>query len=171
MYPQGWFSVEDQYEYRRLVQSLPDGGSMVEVGVWLGRSLCSLADIIRRKRLTVYAVDTFTKRQAAGHPPLLRGQREIFLANVRGYGLNPQCYTMPSLAAARLMPVVDFVFLDDDHRREHVGKEIPAWLPKTRLLMGGHDYGNPKEPGVKSAVDAIFPVVSAEGLVWSVGMA
>jgi hypothetical protein len=57
--PEGWFSPEDIKEYRRLVSRIPVGGTLCELGVWKGRSLCSVADIIKARDIHVYAVDTF----------------------------------------------------------------------------------------------------------------
>lgn len=170
MLPQGWFSPDDQVEYRYLVGSLPNGATMVEVGVWLGRSLCSVADLIRQKRIRVIAVDTFTKKRATGHAPLALGQYETFLNNLWEYGVTPTCYQMDSLHAAKMLRPVDFVFLDADHTYASVTQEIAAWRPKASRLMGGHDYDNHEIPAiaVKRAVDEAFPHVRVRGRVWSV---
>jgi hypothetical protein len=61
-----------------------------------------------------------------------------------------------SPAAAEQVPDVDMVFLDGDHRYKAVVADIEAWLPKTRKLLCGHDYGHPRYPGVARAVDEIF---------------
>jgi predicted O-methyltransferase YrrM len=46
---------------------------------------------------------------------------------------------------------LDFVYLDGDHSRENVVKEIYSWLPKVKVggLLGGHDFS---ESGVIGAV-------------------
>ncbi|MFA5715917.1 MAG: class I SAM-dependent methyltransferase [Candidatus Paceibacterota bacterium] len=46
---------------------------------------------------------------------------------------------------------LDFVYLDGDHSRENVLKEIVSWLPKVKVggLFGGHDC---RESGVLGAV-------------------
>lgn len=46
---------------------------------------------------------------------------------------------------------LDFVYLDGDHSRENVLKEINSWLPKVKVggILGGHDC---KETGVLGAV-------------------
>ena len=44
--PEGWFSEKDIETYRNLFESLEDGASVCELGVWKGRSICSVADIV-----------------------------------------------------------------------------------------------------------------------------
>lgn len=49
---------------------------------------------------------------------------------------------------------LDLVFIDADHSQLAVAADIQAWRPKVRAggWIGGHDYGSPRFPGVKSAV-------------------
>jgi len=50
--------------------------------------------------------------------------------------------------------ILDFVFIDADHTREGVLRDMP-WIEKVRPsgLVCGHDYGSRRHPGVKLAVD------------------
>lgn len=54
----------------------------------------------------------------------------------------------------------DFVFIDGDHSYEGVKEDIHLWLPKTKKLLCGHDYGNQRNRlgifGVDRAVNEIF---------------
>jgi len=54
---------------------------------------------------------------------------------------------------------LDFVFIDGDHSYNGVKKDIELWLPKIKSTgwIGGHDYDHPRLPGVKKAVDEMFP--------------
>ena len=47
--PDGWFHDGDIKQYRKLVEQVPDNGTIIELGVWKGRSLCSIADLIKKK--------------------------------------------------------------------------------------------------------------------------
>ncbi len=58
-YPDGWFNSFDMQAYRSMVALVPDGGRMVEVGSYKGRSLSSIAELIKEKDLKVFAVDPF----------------------------------------------------------------------------------------------------------------
>lgn len=63
----------------------------------------------------------------------------------------------------------DIVFIDGDHSRAACEADIVAWLPKVRRggVICGHDYGHPKLPGVKEAVDTFFPSVALyDDYVW-----
>ena len=57
---------------------------------------------------------------------------------------------------------LDLVFLDASHDYFSTAAGIRRWLPKVRPggFIGGHDYGHPKFPGVKKAVDECFINVS-----------
>ena len=173
--PPGWFSPLDVAEYRYLVRSLPDKATMIEVGVFLGRSICSVADLIREKQIHLVAVDTFTKTHMLGHRPLKDTQRTLFERQMAARDLHPTIYAMPSMEAAAQFPGrADFVFLDADHTYPAVLAEIAAWRPKTTRVMGGHDYLPSPTPtptnGVRRAVRESFSVIHLRGWVWSAGL-
>jgi hypothetical protein len=168
VYPQGWFSQKEMAEYCRLIRLLPMGGTLVEVGVWLGRSLCAASPAIHDRRVRVTAVDTFQKERARLFPPPRGGQLYAFLAHMKAFGLAPQVRQMTSLEAAALSKPVDMVFLDADHAYTSIAADIDAWLPKTTRILAGHDYGHRAYPGVKKAVDERFGAVTVQGQVWSV---
>jgi len=172
--PAGWFSPIDVAEYRYLVRELPDKATMVEVGVFLGRSLSSVADLIRAKQIRLVAVDTFTKLGMRGYRPLKDTQRNLFDKHMHERGLDPIVYAMPSMEAAiRFQGKADFVFLDADHTYRAVLAEIAAWRLKTTRMMGGHDYRRKATSlvnGVKQAVDESFRSVHIRGEVWSAEM-
>jgi hypothetical protein len=65
----------------------------------------------------------------------------------------------------------DFVFIDANHTEESVSADIKAWLPKTKKLLCGHDYGRSYK-GVKRAVDNWFDeCVEAPGArLWAVDL-
>lgn len=49
----------------------------------------------------------------------------------------------------------DFIYIDANHEYEPVKKDIELYLPKTKHLIGGHDYQE-SWPGVLKAVNEIF---------------
>lgn len=74
-----------------------------------------------------------------------------------------------SPAAADLVPDrVDMVFIDGAHDYDSVAADIECWLPKTNVLLCGHDYPPDSEvgedgrayPDVKRAVDELIGVDS-----------
>jgi len=54
--------------------------------------------------------------------------------------------------------ILDFVFIDADHRYETVLADIRAWAPKVKQggIICGHDYNQPNFPGVAQAVRECF---------------
>ena len=48
----------------------------------------------------------------------------------------------------------DFIYIDGSHSYEEVKRDIELYLPKTKHLIGGHDYQK-EWPGVIKAVDEI----------------
>ena len=78
------------------------------------------------------------------------------------FGLRASILRMESLEAAKtcLDWSLDFVYLDADHSKEAVEKDLRAWYPKLKKggLFSGHDYFSGMRKGVpfgvKDAVDA-----------------
>jgi Methyltransferase domain len=114
--------------------------SVVEVGSLRGRSSFALLTACKGP---VYCIDPWPKHY------------ETFIRNC-GHFPNLVAIRESSPEAAARVPDVDMVFLDGDHEYEAVVADIAAWLPKTRKLLCGRDYGNPEFPGVAEAVDEIL---------------
>lgn len=158
--PQGWFHVGDIKLYRELVEKIPEWGSLVELGVWKGRSLCSVSDIIIRKNIKVYAVDTFkgSKNEKEEHEEASRiDLKKEFENNLREFGINATIYSMTTNEAAlELNDKYDLIFIDADHSEWAVEQDIKNWLPKCKGIIAGHDY---ERSEVKVPVDKEFPNV------------
>jgi len=188
--PEGWFSPGDIAAYTKLYESTPVAGSTAELGVWQGRSICSVSQVIRRQRLCVHAVDTF--QGTGGESDLVhdcQGRlREVFESNLARFGIREYVRvhvgSTLSIAEAFEDASLDLVFIDSDHRYEQVAADIRAWLPKVKPagLLSGHDYRRPwrhlwghDRSGVKRAVDEILGkkgvIVSSGSSVWSYRLA
>lgn len=159
--PQGWFHPGDIELYRSLIEKVPNGGTIIELGVWKGRSLCSIADLITKKGLTVYAVDTFkgSKNEEEEHIEAETANIEsIFKENMKKFGISAKIYTMTSNEAAkRITEKFDLVFIDADHSYEGVLNDLENWIPKCRGIISGHDW---ELESVKKAVNKYFPTVN-----------
>jgi len=76
---------------------------------------------------------------------------------------------LPSATAAELFndQSVDAVYIDANHAYDFVKQDIEEWLPKIRPggILGGHDYGDTKNPGVSQAVNELLEnvIVLAHG--------
>lgn len=76
-----------------------------------------------------------------------------------GRGITNHCliFTLPSIkvAAASKDKEYDFVFIDANHSYQSVKEDLDAWLPKTRGIICGHDFGGTYK-GVQKAVEEKF---------------
>lgn len=169
--PPGWFPQDDIDAYRKLYEAVPLGGTTAELGCWLGRSICAVADIILARRIKVYVVDTF-----AGNPGFEkdfdiggRDAHEEFLGNIARFGLTREnCIPlkMTTHEARDIAPInLDLIFIDADHTYEHVKQDIEDWKPKLSPggILAGDDYGH---PGVRKAVDELLKKVNEEASLW-----
>lgn len=152
----GWFTERDAAFYAWLVSEVPDGGTIVEVGCWMGRSLsCLLVEAKNSgKRLNIHAVDAF--QGSVGQLDLIKAAAEVDLENVcrehadrAGY---PYSLTRAkSVEAARQFRDCDAVFIDASHDTRSVMADIEAWLPRINPggILSGHDAN---EQGVQLAL-------------------
>lgn len=144
--PLGWFELPDIIAYQKLINSIPDGSVIVEIGAWQGRSLCSIAEQIIAKRLQVYAVDTFEGTPGIKVVHNCNGKlQEIFEENVANFGLQKQLTVLrgkSTWVAKNFQEKVFLAFIDADHRPESVRADIRAWWPHivNGGILCGHDF-------------------------------
>ena len=170
-FPDGWFDIRDALAYRELANQIPDGGTICELGVWLGRSLCSIGDIIKMKHLKVVAIDTFEGSLCdAGmqDDAKTRDIQQLFKDNLKSFGIEADVYKLTTTEASKLFAdkTFDLVFIDADHSYEAAKEDIKNWLPKTKGFIAGHDYYTWE--GVTKAVNEAFGTVEHFGSVWCV---
>ena len=160
----GWFDFGPLYD--DMVRRARREGVFVEVGAYLGRSTVYLASAVQRsrKRIRLYVIDLWDGWFYDGY----RAQTPMpdaaevywqFLRNMHSCGVG-HCVCplkLPSERATGLFAdgSVDFVYLDGDHGREAMRRDLDAWFPKVRPggFLGGHDYLNDDFPGARRAVD------------------
>jgi len=158
--PNGYFTDGDIEVYRRIISSLEAGSTIIEIGVWNGRSICSIADLINKKSINSICIDhfkgTLTVRGLHFYDENIDAQKS-FEANVKRFNINPKLLVGKSLDMVNLIPdnSVDCILIDADHSREAASADIKAFLPKIKKngIMCGHDYVR-KHKGVIKAVNA-----------------
>lgn len=169
----GWFTWRAAQE--EAVDHFADGSRFVEVGTYLGRSLCSLGEVVERsgKRITVIGVDTCRGSGPEGwrnkdfHVDAVRDGGGTFAGTLHrnvidcGFGDKIQLIISDSVSAARLFSdaSLDWVHLDARHDYASVQADIEAWLPKIRNggWLSGDDYDEQKWPDVVRAVNDLLP--------------
>ena len=177
---EGWFQWRSGQE--EAARHFPEGSCFVEVGIYLGRSLCSLAEVVdlSGKTLTVIGIDT-----CRGTGPEGRKEKDYHGAAVAqgggtfagtlhknvldcGYANKISLIISNSVTASRLFgdASVDWVHLDARHDYASVKADIQAWLPKVKRggWLSGDDFDEIKWPEVVKAVGDLLPGAKA----WSV---
>jgi hypothetical protein len=158
--PFGHFFDSYIESYRSLYSKVPQGGVTCEVGAYYGRSLCSVADLIQTKHLTVHVVDTWGDLIDGSGGPILE-IFNCFLTAVKDFGIldNLILHVCSSDAATDHIAdeSLDLVFIDANHRQEIVLKDITNYAPLVHSggYLAGHDY-NQADRGVTEAVNLCF---------------
>lgn len=169
----GWFQWRDAQE--EAVAHFPDGATFVEVGNYLGKSLCSLADLAvgSGRRITIVGVDTCRgsgpegHRNTNAHGAAVAEGGGTFAGqlhrNVVACGFADHIHLLigASVSSARLFPDASlaWVHLDARHDYDSVAADIAAWRPKVAAggWLSGDDYDAWQWPGVVAAVGDLLP--------------
>lgn len=174
--------------YRIRARTLPEDARCVEVGVYKGRSMLFLAtDLMRhgKGKATVWGVDPGTDWRddstmgASGEPEIHKAGRPDLLKHMEAIKDEWGTVKVVSLPETSLEGAkhfedesLDLVFLDGDHTKESVWRDIKAWWPKVKVggTLSGHDF-QPAFMGVVNAVNDKFakdPTLQIQGSVWAV---
>jgi hypothetical protein len=169
----GWFQWRSAQE--EAVSHFSSGSCFVEVGTYVGRSLCSLAEVVDqgRKAITLIGVDTCRGsgpegyRQKDYHGEMVQQGGGTFAGQLHrhilecGYADKVILIIADSITASRQLKdrSIDWVHLDARHEYESVKADINAWLPKVKSggWMSGDDYDLVKWPEVVRAVQDALP--------------
>jgi hypothetical protein len=169
----GWFQWRDGQE--EAVRHFPSGSRFVEVGNYLGRSLCSLGEVVSQsgRTITLIGVDTCRGSGPEGpsgkdyHRAVVDDNGGTFAGVLHGnllrcgYGDMASLIVSSSVSAARLFSdaSLDWVHLDARHDYISMKEDILAWRPKVRSggWLSGDDYDPIKWPGVVQAVSELLP--------------
>jgi len=167
---EGHFNFEKVYD--KVLSETQNGDILVEIGTYLGKSTCYMAERVKEMGLKVvyHTIDTFAPDP--GMDMSRRRKRAIiaeggdiynsFLENMRKANVLGLIivHRMRSTDAATLFAddSLSFVFIDGAHIYESVKEDIKVWYPKVKVgsLFGGHDYGNRIPTGVDRAVPERF---------------
>jgi len=169
----GWFQWRSGQE--EAVRHFPPGSRFVEVGTYLGRSLCSLGEVVvaSGRAYRVIGVDT-----CLGTGPEGPRGKDYHGATVKREGGTLAGALHRNVIACGLAQVVslivadsitasgffadgslEWVHLDARHDFDSVTADIRAWRPKIRSggWLSGDDYDDVKWPEVVRAVTEVLP--------------
>ena len=179
----GWFQWRPHQE--EAAAHFPDASWFVEVGCYLGRSICSLGEVVREAGLDIRIVGVDTARGSGpegrgnndAHGPAVNHGGGTFAGllhrNIIDCGLAQtiQLVISDSVAAADLFAdgSLAWVHIDARHDYESVVADINAWAPKVRPggWLSGDDYQPDWWPGVVRAVSETLPDAAPwESMQW-----
>jgi len=158
----GWFGEQDMALNEMLAEKCRDGGVIVTLGVYHGRSMAHLELALRaagRKEVRLVGVDFFERDGMETAARVLVGSKRLTL--VRS--------DVVEAAGMFADGSVDAVFLDAGRDKRTVAACIKAWQPKLVAdgVMCGHDYTcTDSWPEVKKAVDSAYRSVENVGRCW-----
>lgn len=161
----GWMSHQELEFLARAARGLT---KILEVGCFKGRSTRVLADNCSGN---VYALDPWNGpyRYEDGRVFLTMGDEHFkeFVKNTQSCNNIIICRGTLTEYVDHL-PVMDFIFLDGDHRYEEVKSDINNSLKLLRSggILAGHDYTHNDWPGVKKAVDELLGKTSHNDSIW-----
>jgi hypothetical protein len=155
----GWFDYPNSFQF--LVDTIPDGGTFVECGAWLGQSSAYLCDIAK-DRINVFIVDSWqgSANEVDTHHKLVQETDiyNIFLDNMGERKFTPIRKLSHEAVLDFADESCDVVYIDMEHTYDAVSKDIDMWLPKVKVggYLAGHDYNPGSWPGVVQAVNEKF---------------
>lgn len=176
---EGWMSEE---ELRFLYETAAGqaGGTVVEIGTFLGRGACAiLAGLREGGGGRLVCVDTFDGRGTSRHEEMKKlgaeGMMKLHREATRNRGLpDPFFYvggsTDPKNVGVFEREGVDWAFIDGSHDAQSVADDVFCWKDKVARggILSGHDY-HTDFPGVIEGVSQHFKEVQKPaGSIWMV---
>ena len=150
------FNFQDVY--RDAVLRCDRGGTIVELGSWVGQSLAYLIveALNAQKDIRVVSVEAFLGNVHGGEEVKERPQWDLFKKNLAPVWKHVIAIKSLSYPAAAFFAdgAVDTVFVDADHHFEAVAADLYVWWPKVKAggWLAGHDF---QHPPIKQAL-ALF---------------
>lgn len=131
---------ENEEGLKDLVNYLPKGLEMIEVGTYAGEG----AEIFAQSMSKVICIDSWESWYKESEPHFDKvAEKYDNIVKIKDRVEN-----------IKLDPV-DFVYIDAEHDYDNVKRDIEHYLPMAKKYIGGHDYKD-KFPGVIKAVNEKF---------------
>jgi predicted O-methyltransferase YrrM len=134
----GWCGQEITQLYDKAIKEANDGSVFVEIGCYKGKSTCYMIDAIKNsgKKINFFVIDNFST---------LGNVKQEFEENLGEERLKSITFiNEDSVEASKHFSnsSVDFIFIDTDHNKNQLVREINSWNDKVKNngLISGHDY-------------------------------
>jgi predicted O-methyltransferase YrrM len=153
--------------YEAAVLNAPENALFIELGTFLGRSAAYMGQLIKEsgKNIDFITVDLFEPSGNDHAAFIQKDMFEVVISNIKNCGVEDYVTVVKGSTQALIEIIkkrfpgrlIDFVFIDADHRYEGVKKDITSYWPllKKGGTMAGHDYNL---NDVKCAVHDIFTI-------------
>ena len=167
-----WNEIPGYFEYQSFynlcLKAVPENGTLVEIGSWMGKSTSCMGLLIKNlnRNVKFYSVDTWEGSNEEPHIELiqkLKAQGKTlfgeFQKNIKSCGVDDVIIPIRStsiLAAEQFEDnSLDFVHIDASHEYDDVLNDIKSWYPKVKPggMITGDDY---VWSGVNKAVNEYF---------------
>ncbi len=155
---EGGLGSSDRQLLYQIARSLPDGATMLHVGLWRGAGLMLCMAALRDAHFI--GIDCFDMPEVSAYSDQTPVDRDELVAYVQAF-LSAR-HTLQLIRANTLamasFPKADVIFVDGGHTKACIEHDVR--LAKAAVNPGGllifHDYGQPKWPDVKRTLDATF---------------
>lgn len=162
----GWFSPAQKQWYQDTVRKIKNG-VIVEIGVYGGASILSIADICVANKNIIFGVDPWehpdnpaawimqgnklTAEEQSEWCSVLRDCRKTLENTIKKLKYEGTIKLIQAFSSNVVDELgdADVVFIDGNHSYKSVTDDLTRWFPKTRRVIGGHDF---QLPDIQKAV-------------------
>ncbi len=160
----GWFNDQKKNWYIEKCKKIKDG-IIVEIGVYGGASILSIADFCAQTNTKIYGIDPWELLNLYNERPMSDHELKTYREVMQGHRENLEAiisaenYEHIQLIKGFSVEIskkfedgsIDWVYIDANHSYDETIADIKAWYPKVKPggILSGDDY---TWPGVKKAV-------------------
>lgn len=171
----GWLTINDAKILQLLARTVPENGTILELGSFLGRSACCIAEVAL-KNIKIHCIDSWEDApEWDSIPDLLRDfsckkkdifpTEEKFIKNIQPYKIIRH---KKNIKNYKLDVKPDLIFLDAIHNKSYLKSTIKYYFSTLNVngIFSGHDYSD-EFPYKKRCVDEVTKELNKELITFS----